>query len=224
MCVIVFILSFPVVYLLDDVLSAVDTHVGRTLFFDCIISNLRNRGKGVILVTHQVQYLKNADKIIVLDNNGNQAFYGTFKDLQSRKQEFAYLDISDNQDDSDEQQQEESSANANTSQVTNEGEVSPKDGPSKSDASPETPKKQLGGVQAEDKVTGKLSLWLFYDYFKSGGVLRGTITLLVALLTQGILMITDYWLKCTSFLLLFLNSSSLIYYYHYYHYFNRVGR
>ena len=40
-------------YLLDDVLSAVDVHVGRLLFHKCIKKTLK--GKTVILVTHQLQ-------------------------------------------------------------------------------------------------------------------------------------------------------------------------
>lgn len=53
-------------YLLDDPLSAVDTHVGKQLFDDCINGYLKQ--KTVVLVTHQVQYLKDADIILVLDN------------------------------------------------------------------------------------------------------------------------------------------------------------
>jgi len=53
------------IYLLDDPLSAVDAHVGRHLF-DRAISSFLN-GKIRVLVTHQLQYLKDAvDKILVL--------------------------------------------------------------------------------------------------------------------------------------------------------------
>lgn len=40
------------VYLLDDVLSAVDAHVGEHIFKHCIRGMLRD--KAVIMVTHQV--------------------------------------------------------------------------------------------------------------------------------------------------------------------------
>ncbi|ERL84841.1 hypothetical protein D910_02265 [Dendroctonus ponderosae] len=53
------------IYLLDDPLSAVDTHVGKHLFEKCIKNYLN--GKTRILVTHQLQYLKKADIIIVLN-------------------------------------------------------------------------------------------------------------------------------------------------------------
>ena len=52
------------IYLMDDPLSAVDTHVGRHLVDEAINGFLR--GKIRILVTHQLQYLKNVDKIVIL--------------------------------------------------------------------------------------------------------------------------------------------------------------
>lgn len=67
------------VYLLDDPLSAVDSQVGKGIFNECIDEFLK--GKTRILVTHQFQYLKNADQIIVL-NNGSITAAGTFTELQ----------------------------------------------------------------------------------------------------------------------------------------------
>jgi len=52
------------VYLMDDPLSAVDTHVGRHLFDKAINGFLKDKIR--ILVTHQLQYLKDVDKILVL--------------------------------------------------------------------------------------------------------------------------------------------------------------
>jgi len=54
------------IYLLDDPLSAVDTHVGRHLFDKCINGYLKN--KTCILVTHQLQYLKECNYVIILNN------------------------------------------------------------------------------------------------------------------------------------------------------------
>ena len=52
------------IYLMDDPLSAVDTHVGRHLFDQSVNGFLRDKIR--VLVTHQLQYLKNVDQIIVL--------------------------------------------------------------------------------------------------------------------------------------------------------------
>ncbi|XP_072393708.1 ATP-binding cassette sub-family C member 4-like isoform X2 [Diabrotica undecimpunctata] len=76
------------VYLLDDPLSAVDTHVGKHLFNQCIVKHLR--GKTRILVTHQLQYLKKANLIVVL-NQGKIETVGTFEQLSRSKLDFAKI-------------------------------------------------------------------------------------------------------------------------------------
>lgn len=56
------------VYLLDDPLSAVDAHVGKHLFSECIgpKGRLARKRATRILVTHQVHFLKDADWVVVL--------------------------------------------------------------------------------------------------------------------------------------------------------------
>ncbi|XP_018402741.1 PREDICTED: multidrug resistance-associated protein 4-like [Cyphomyrmex costatus] len=70
------------IYLFDDPLSAVDTHVGRHLFNECMNNYLRNKTR--ILVTHQLQYLKQCDYIVIL-NNGQIEDEGTFAALQEKR-------------------------------------------------------------------------------------------------------------------------------------------
>ncbi|KAJ9591425.1 hypothetical protein L9F63_002031, partial [Diploptera punctata] len=74
------------IYLLDDPLSAVDTHVGRHLFEDCINDFLQDKTR--ILVTHQLQYLHAVDNIVIL-NNGAVEAKGTFSELQDSGVDFA---------------------------------------------------------------------------------------------------------------------------------------
>ncbi len=52
------------IYLLDDPLSAVDTHVGRQIYDQAINGFIKDKIR--VLVTHQLQYLKSVDQIIVL--------------------------------------------------------------------------------------------------------------------------------------------------------------
>lgn len=59
------------IYLLDDPLSAVDAHVGKHMFEECIAKYLK--GKTRILVTHQLQYLQAVDRIIVLKDGAIEA-------------------------------------------------------------------------------------------------------------------------------------------------------
>ncbi|CAG9108056.1 unnamed protein product [Plutella xylostella] len=52
------------IYLLDDPLSAVDAHVGRHLFEACLVGYLRRHTR--VLVTHQLQFLKDVDQVRVV--------------------------------------------------------------------------------------------------------------------------------------------------------------
>lgn len=54
------------IYIMDDPLSAVDTRVGKYLFNECICNVLENKTR--ILVTHQLQYLKHVDLIVVMNH------------------------------------------------------------------------------------------------------------------------------------------------------------
>lgn len=76
------------IYLLDDPLSAVDAHVGRHLFESCLIGYLRNTTR--ILVTHQLQFLRDVDQIIIL-KNGAIAAAGNFDTLSASGLDFATL-------------------------------------------------------------------------------------------------------------------------------------
>ncbi|CAF1179879.1 unnamed protein product, partial [Adineta ricciae] len=76
------------IYLLDDPLSAVDARVSKHLFDKSIKSYLRK--KICVLVTHQIQFLQDATKIIVLDN-GEMVQIGTYTELLSSSASFARL-------------------------------------------------------------------------------------------------------------------------------------
>ncbi|XP_004365809.1 multidrug resistance-associated protein 13 [Capsaspora owczarzaki ATCC 30864] len=56
------------VVLFDDPLSALDAHVGHHIFHKVILEALVNRGKAVLLSTHQLQYLPFATNVVVLQS------------------------------------------------------------------------------------------------------------------------------------------------------------
>ncbi|CAF4089952.1 unnamed protein product, partial [Rotaria magnacalcarata] len=76
------------IYLLDDPLSAVDAKVSKHLFEKSIKNYLRD--KICILVTHQIQFLQDATKIIVLDN-GEMVQMGTYEELLVSSPSFSQL-------------------------------------------------------------------------------------------------------------------------------------
>ena len=75
-------------YLLDDPLSAVDSHVGKHIF-DQVISHDGVLGdKTRVLVTHGITYLPKTDHIIVL-KEGKISEQGSYQELVEQKGEFA---------------------------------------------------------------------------------------------------------------------------------------
>lgn len=74
------------VLLLDDPLSAVDAHVGRHLFDACLCGLLAHKTR--ILVTHQTQFLCQADSIVMMAR-GRITDRGTYDELTSKGINFA---------------------------------------------------------------------------------------------------------------------------------------
>lgn len=70
------------IILLDDPISALDAHVGKTVMKKCIVKFLK--GKTRILVTHAIQYLKYCDEIIYM-SGGSIAWKGNYSNLQQQE-------------------------------------------------------------------------------------------------------------------------------------------
>ncbi|XP_067661101.1 multidrug resistance-associated protein 1-like [Haliotis asinina] len=92
------------IYLFDDPLSAVDSHVGKHIFKNVIGANGLLHGKTRILVTHGVHWLPMVDHIIVM-NDGCITETGSYDELMSHDGQFAqflktYL-IEQDEDESD---------------------------------------------------------------------------------------------------------------------------
>jgi len=185
-----------IVCILDDPLSACDAHVGKALFFDCIIDALKCRGKGIVLATHQLQYLQYADKTVVLDGSGRQVFYGSYAELLDRREEFPFLDMSKESATSD--------PSTATSVLSRAG--STYDGTRRSSLISQRATEDLQSlasgrqhsmraVQVEDRVEGGMQYQTILAYLRSGGIARGLIALFMAFLSQGLLMIAEYWLR-----------------------------
>ncbi|XP_025100027.1 multidrug resistance-associated protein 1-like [Pomacea canaliculata] len=76
------------IYLLDDPLSAVDSHVGKHIFTEVIGPNGLLRHKTRVLVTHGIHWLPMVDEIIVLSDNGISE-KGSYDTLMSHDGPFA---------------------------------------------------------------------------------------------------------------------------------------
>lgn len=81
------------IYLLDDTLSAVDAKVGSKLFQSCILDHLSSRIR--LLVTHQLQYLKDVDRIAVMEK-GSIIHLGGYTQLKDQGAFKGLLELSEN--------------------------------------------------------------------------------------------------------------------------------
>ncbi|KAI6025620.1 ABC protein [Pisolithus orientalis] len=81
----------PEIAIFDDPLSAVDAHVGKSLFEDIFVGSLRSRGITTVLVTHAIHFLPQVDYIYTI-SNGTIVESGTYQELVTKDGEFARLD------------------------------------------------------------------------------------------------------------------------------------
>jgi ATP-binding cassette, subfamily C (CFTR/MRP), member 4 len=191
------------VYLLDDPLSAVDAHVSRALLEDCIIATLKQRGKTVILCTHQLQYLKHADKILVLNENGSMKYCGSYNELQQNKNKNEIL----LQLEEDVLRSRTMSSDSNRSRGKSISEiddqtfsiVKDEDKVIKDISNPKEKEKEkvelINMIEKEGKASGNISGSVYVQWMRSGGLIRGILCFALIAASQAVLMVHEYWLR-----------------------------
>ncbi|XP_076634046.1 putative multidrug resistance-associated protein lethal(2)03659 [Colletes latitarsis] len=143
-------------YLLDDPLSAVDAHVGKHMFEECIDKYLR--GKTRILVTHQLQYLRNVDRIIVLKDGAIQA-EGSYDELATMGVDFGRL--LENQPSLDTERSASAAPSRSNSRNASITSLSSYDSKTTDSVDP---------VEvAEARTRGRVSGKVYSGYFRAGG-------------------------------------------------------
>ena len=191
-------------YLLDDPLSAVDVHVGRHLFSKCIRGFLRD--KAVILVTHQLQYLQEADEIIVL-KNGKIQERGDFGDLLKNGMDFSAFLAQESQE--EEVPQKIPTKRTRTFSTISESQsirselsmagITDALHPGTEEEEEEPGETQTATAPQEVKETrssGSVKGEVYYRYFTSGGGLSALVFCVVMnLLCQGLFSASDIWLS-----------------------------
>ncbi|OXA59787.1 Multidrug resistance-associated protein 4 [Folsomia candida] len=161
------------IYIMDDPLSAVDARVSRHLFEKCMKTFLK--GKLRILVTHQLQYLSQADHILVF-SDGKIHSQGTFDQLVEQGVDFVSLLASDSLDDA---------KNRKVSVVAKEEEHV------------EKPKENLKKQDLGEKMaTGALNSQVYWEYFKIGNSPIGLFLLIsICASAQVAISATEFWMS-----------------------------
>jgi ABC-type multidrug transport system fused ATPase/permease subunit len=75
------------IYMLDDPLSAVDAHVGKSIFDNVIGHNGMLKNKTRLFVTNSLSFLPQCDQIIMLDN-GTISEMGVYEDIKNKEGAF----------------------------------------------------------------------------------------------------------------------------------------
>ncbi|XP_034727072.1 multidrug resistance-associated protein 9 [Etheostoma cragini] len=194
------------IFLFDDPLSAVDAHVGKHIFEECIKKELQ--GKSIILITHQLQYLEYCDDILVLED-GEVLEAGNHHALMKANGRYAEL-ISNYQMEQTQTQNEE------------EEEVSPRDavplkdvglreGPDSGVVNPafDMSDEKDDGTTADQKsvvsdqlvslettTEGAISWRVYHQYCKAaGGYIICFLAILNVVLMIGSTAFTNWWLS-----------------------------
>jgi ATP-binding cassette subfamily C (CFTR/MRP) protein 1 len=146
------------IYLLDDPMSAVDSHVGKHIFENVFGENGLLAGKTRFLVTHAISYLPRVDQILVMDN-GSIIESGSYKDLSATHGAFSkfleeYMNVEDD---------EEKNPDTKEKFIGNT-----KDEDSKK-ADRKDQKSQL--TEKESAFTGSINFKVYIRYVKNAGIL-----------------------------------------------------
>ncbi|KAG0018030.1 hypothetical protein BGZ81_010421 [Podila clonocystis] len=182
------------VVLLDDPLSAVDAHVGKYLFKNCIMGALH--GKTRVLVTHQLHVLPQVDYIICM-KDGEIVERGTFHELMSNDGEFSNLMKAHGgieEDQVEEEEEEEAAVVAAVEQTAEKTEEEKTEGKGeKKDTAGGKPK---GLMSQEERATGSVDGKIYKSYVNAaGGSLLVPLLLFLLIITQITKVGNDLWLS-----------------------------
>ncbi|EDW78164.1 uncharacterized protein Dwil_GK24852 [Drosophila willistoni] len=175
------------IYLLDDPLSAVDTHVARHLFEQCMRGYLRERI--VILATHQLQFLQNADQIVIMDK-GQVSAVGTYDSLRQSGLDFASMLADPSRD-----EQEDQASRSRSSSRSDHRRNSEQSLLSLADSThDETVADQMNPQERQE--AGRIGLALYNKYFKAGGGFFAFFVMMAfCVLSQALASLGDYFLS-----------------------------
>ena len=165
------------IFLLDDPLSAVDTHVARRLMDECLLGVLRHTTR--VLVTHQIQFLTHADRIVVVDD-GKIVAQGKLDDVKD------HIDLNMLHDVTDEEH------------AQNAAEASAED--DKAAAAPEKGTEQSALVTEEERDKGAVGFEVYMMYFRAwgsgawGSGVQVLVLVLLFIIAQACAEGTEIWL------------------------------
>ncbi|KAJ3108953.1 hypothetical protein HDU97_009686 [Phlyctochytrium planicorne] len=169
------------IYLLDDPISALDAHVGQTVFQECVLDELKHKTR--ILVTHQLHLLPMTDLVVVMDQ-GSVAEVGSYQELIGQEGSKLSVLMKD--------YQQQKVDNDGLDEVKEKKVV--KTNVEKKEKKEEDDKDDKF-LEDEERAKGSLKMAVWLSFYRAAGGLPIVLAiLLAALLQQGLGLTTSLWL------------------------------
>lgn len=176
------IYNYADIYLLDDPLSAVDPKVAKQIFEECICSFLK--GKTIVLVTHQLQFIRKADTVVIIEN-GLIKSQGNYNQLINQGIDFLSIFEKNNSNNREVNKGHSGSINSISSHGSDFDEII----------------ESYGEIKPEEETVahGRVSGQVYSQYFKAGGnLITFTIVIIASFMSQGLTIFSDLWLSAWS--------------------------
>jgi ABC-type multidrug transport system fused ATPase/permease subunit len=182
------------IYLLDDPLSAVDSHVGKNIFDLAIGPNGLLNNKTRLFVTNSLNYLPQVDEIIMIDN-GEIVQIGTYDNLKNENTGY-FSDFIKNY---------LNKANSNSENETIEIDLNDED--DDNDLEPVELKKTISVrrssskkpnekiIEKEKVESGSVKLSVIFEYLKACRIWLSLIFLILFITSELSDLFSDFWLK-----------------------------
>ncbi|KAF8977715.1 hypothetical protein BGZ46_007163 [Entomortierella lignicola] len=178
--------------LLDDCLSAVDSHTAQHIHSKCLTGPIM-KNRTCILVTHHVRLCMPTAKHVVLMNHGEIKAQGSVQQLREQGSLSLVLEEDDEQDNTEPSDSDATNeAKVGSSTPTGLAQETIKDG--KQPAAPEKVAKKL--VQEEKREEGSVSLAIYLTYATAvGGIVFWTILLSSYAVARSMDISKSLWIR-----------------------------
>ncbi|XP_067675074.1 multidrug resistance-associated protein 1-like [Haliotis asinina] len=192
------------IYLLDDPLSAVDSHVGKHIFDKVLSRKGLLADKTRVLVTHGIHWLPEVDSILVM-TSGQISEKGTYEELLQSNGPFSkflqtYLlennDLDDSQIElSDIRKQVLQSIEPAKPRAEAKTDTQPVMSQPQSNEAEELKKEKMKLVEEEAVESGKITMKVFLTYFRAIGLLPMLFGMVMYALFQATSVTSTTWLS-----------------------------
>ena len=167
------------IYLLDEPLGAVDAHVGKHIFEECIQGLLRD--KVVILATHQTRFVEENNRMIKLENGRIVEDKICKKIKQTDWETFSEIKLKEESNQCEEKEADPDEGRVDLECMT-EGERETRNSKPMSTA-----------LSEEESVRARMSV--FPRYFKTGGLCLTLILLIVTIVSNTAQISFIWWIQ-----------------------------